>query len=94
MVGSAIYRHMQAEKYRGMIIRSHDELNLLDQAAVRSFFQNEKVDAVILAAAKVGGGPNARWCARTRQTAARVRPFEGIQKEERNLWSRMIRPGL
>jgi GDP-L-fucose synthase len=55
MVGSAIYRHLQAENYRNIVTRSHHELDLVNQAAVRHFFQNEKIAAVILAAAKVGG---------------------------------------
>ena len=55
MVGSAIYRHLQAENYGNIVTRSHHELDLVNQAAVRNFFQNEKIDAVILAAAKVGG---------------------------------------
>jgi GDP-L-fucose synthase len=55
MVGSAIYRRLQAENYQDIITRSHDELDLINQAAVRHFFENEKIDAVILAAAKVGG---------------------------------------
>ena len=55
MVGSAIYRCLQAENYTTIITRSHDELDLINQAAVRDFFENEKIDAVILAAARVGG---------------------------------------
>ena len=55
MVGSAIYRCLQAENYHNIVTRSHAELDLVDQAAVRFFFDNEKIDAVILAAAKVGG---------------------------------------
>ena len=55
MVGSAIYRSLQAENYRHIITRPHDELDLVNQAAVRHFFENEKIDTVILAAAKVGG---------------------------------------
>jgi GDP-L-fucose synthase len=55
MVGSAIYRHLQAENYGNIVTRSHHELDLINQAAVRHFFQNEKITAVILAAAKVGG---------------------------------------
>ena len=41
MVGSAIYRYLQVENYRNIITRSHDELDLVDQAAVRYFFQDE-----------------------------------------------------
>ncbi|MEJ2100283.1 MAG: GDP-L-fucose synthase [Desulfobacterales bacterium] len=55
MVGSAIYRRLQAENYHNIVTRTHEELDLIDQAAVRRFFENEKIDAVILAAAKVGG---------------------------------------
>ena len=55
MVGSAIYRRLQSENYLNIITRSHDELDLLNQTAVRRFYENEKIDAVILAAAKVGG---------------------------------------
>ena len=54
MVGSAILRLLEA---RGVdvVTRTRGELNLADQAAVRGFMQAEKPDAVILAAAKVGG---------------------------------------
>lgn len=54
MVGSAIVRKLEA---RGIapIVRSHAELDLTDQAAVREFMEEERPDAVILAAAKVGG---------------------------------------
>ncbi len=55
MVGSAIYRRLLAENYDNIITRSHAELDLVNQAAVHNFFENEKIDAVILAAAKVGG---------------------------------------
>jgi nucleoside-diphosphate-sugar epimerase len=54
MVGGAILRQLQA-KGADVITRSHKALDLTDQAAVRGFFQTEKPDAVILAAAKVGG---------------------------------------
>jgi len=55
MVGSAIHRRLRADNYSRIITRSHDELDLVNQSAVRHFFENEKIDAVILAAAKVGG---------------------------------------
>jgi nucleoside-diphosphate-sugar epimerase len=54
MVGSAILRQLEA-KGADVITRSRDLLDLTDQTAVRAFFQAEKPDAVILAAAKVGG---------------------------------------
>ncbi|KRA67543.1 GDP-L-fucose synthase [Agrobacterium sp. LC34] len=54
MVGGAILRQLQAQGAE-IICRTHAELNLVDQAAVRAFFEAERPDAVILAAAKVGG---------------------------------------
>jgi nucleoside-diphosphate-sugar epimerase len=55
MVGSAIVRQLQAQGCANIITRTHAELDLTQQAAVTDFFQTEKPDVVILAAAKVGG---------------------------------------
>jgi GDP-L-fucose synthase len=55
MVGAAIARHLQQQGDSNILSRSHGELDLTDQVAVRSFFQAEKPDQVYLAAAKVGG---------------------------------------
>jgi GDP-L-fucose synthase len=55
MVGSAVVRHLQGHGFSNIITRSHSQLDLTDQAAVRRFFQGEKIDRVVLAAAKVGG---------------------------------------
>lgn len=55
MVGSAIVRALEALGHDRIITRTHAELDLTDQAAVRDFFATEKPDAVYLAAAKVGG---------------------------------------
>ncbi len=55
MVGSAIYRKLQALGYSNIISRTSKELDLRDQQAVKSFFETEKPDYVFLAAAKVGG---------------------------------------
>lgn len=54
MVGSAILMRLRAQGVE-TVMRSHAELDLTDQAAVRGFLQTERPDAVILAAAKVGG---------------------------------------
>ena len=54
MVGGAILRRLQARGAE-VITRTHAELDLTDQSAVRAFLQAERPDAVILAAAKVGG---------------------------------------
>jgi GDP-L-fucose synthase len=55
MVGGAILRALQARGETNVITRTHAELDLIDQAAVRAFMQAERPDVVILAAAKVGG---------------------------------------
>ncbi|MGR0185232.1 GDP-L-fucose synthase family protein [Azospirillum aestuarii] len=55
LVGSAIVRRLVADGYDDLVLRGRDELDLTDQAAVRAFFDREKIDYVILAAAKVGG---------------------------------------
>ena len=57
MAGSAILRYLQAKGLgmQDVIVRTHRELDLISQAAVRVFFQQEKPDQVYLAAAKVGG---------------------------------------
>lgn len=55
MVGSAIIRLLQKLGCTNLTTRSHSELDLTDQAAVRAFFATQKIDRVVLAAAKVGG---------------------------------------
>ncbi|WP_171180991.1 GDP-L-fucose synthase [Ruegeria sp. HKCCD8929] len=59
MVGGAILRQLEARKAQGealeLITRTHAELDLTDQAAVRGFMETERPDVVILAAARVGG---------------------------------------
>ena len=55
LVGSAIVRSLERKGYKNVIGRTHSELDLKDQVAVRNFFETEKPDVVVLAAAKVGG---------------------------------------
>ena len=55
MVGSAIVRNLQEKGYANIVTHTHKELDLTNQAAVQSFFEQEKPDQVYLAAAKVGG---------------------------------------
>jgi GDP-L-fucose synthase len=55
LVGSAIYRELQRQGFSHIIGKSRSELNLLDTAAVQSFFERERPEYVFLAAAKVGG---------------------------------------
>ena len=55
MVGGAILRQLQENSEAEIITRTHSQLDLTDQTAVRGFMQVERPDVVILAAAKVGG---------------------------------------
>lgn len=55
MVGSAIVRQLTQRSDVELVLKSRTELDLLNQAAVQHFFENEKIDQVYLAAAKVGG---------------------------------------
>ena len=55
LVGSAIWKNLLSKGYTNLIGRKHDELNLQDSIAVNAFFEKEKPEYVILAAAKVGG---------------------------------------
>ncbi|WP_155950884.1 NAD-dependent epimerase/dehydratase family protein, partial [Pseudoalteromonas sp. 6BO_GOM-1096m] len=55
MVGSAIVRQLASNPDINLITKDRSELNLLDQNAVGLFFENNKIDQVYLAAAKVGG---------------------------------------
>jgi GDP-L-fucose synthase len=53
MVGSAIVRLLSQREDVELVLRSRDELNLLDSAQVQAFFASERIDQVYLAAAKV-----------------------------------------
>ena len=55
MVGSAIVRVLRSQGHSGLITRTHAELDLCDQARVRTFFEAEEPDQVYVAAARVGG---------------------------------------
>jgi GDP-L-fucose synthase len=55
LVGSAIVRRLEAEGCSNLLLRTRDELDLLNQSAVQSFFEQERPEIVVLAAAKVGG---------------------------------------
>jgi GDP-L-fucose synthase len=55
LVGSAILRLLDKKGYSNIIVRSHSQLNLLDNESVREFFNLEKPEVVFLAAARVGG---------------------------------------
>lgn len=55
MVGSAIVRNLRSSGYSNILVRTHQELDLLEQQAVFRFLETEKPDYIFIAAAKVGG---------------------------------------
>ena len=55
LVGSAIWNNLKSRGYNNLVGRTHSELDLTDQIAVKKFFDDERPDAVVLAAAFVGG---------------------------------------
>ena len=55
LVGSAIWNNLKEKGYNNLIVRNHSELDLTNQLQVRSFFDTERPEAVVLAAAHVGG---------------------------------------
>ncbi|MES2986087.1 MAG: GDP-L-fucose synthase [Patescibacteria group bacterium] len=55
MVGSGIWKELEHQGYTNLVGKTHTELDLLDSVAVKNFFEVEKPEYVILAAAKVGG---------------------------------------
>ena len=55
LVGSAIVRRLQAEGFNHLVLRTHAELDLTDQAATELFFHREQIDYVFVAAGLVGG---------------------------------------
>jgi GDP-L-fucose synthase len=55
LVGSGVVRALQGQGYKNILLRTHQELDLTENAAVRNFFQRERPDAVVMAAARVGG---------------------------------------
>lgn len=55
LVGSAIVRRLRAEGADNLLLRTHEELDLTDQAATEAFYASEKPDYVFLCAARVGG---------------------------------------
>jgi GDP-L-fucose synthase len=55
MVGSAVVTALERGGYRNLLVRTHEQLDLTEQSAVREFFREHRPQAVILAAARVGG---------------------------------------
>lgn len=80
LVGSAFVRKLREQGYHNLVLRTHAELDLLDQAAVQSFFAQEQPEYVIDAAAKVGG-------IRANSEAPANFFYENMQMEQNLIWS-------
>lgn len=80
LVGSAFVRKLREQGFHNLVLRTHRELELLDQAAVEAFFAQEKPDYVIDAAAKVGG-------IRANSEAPADFFYENMQIEQNLIWS-------
>lgn len=62
LVGSAIVRKLRSSGFKNLVLKTRKELNLTDYSSVKNFFEHEKPDYVILAAAKCGGiGSNSKY---------------------------------
>jgi GDP-L-fucose synthase len=55
LVGAAVVRALRQQGYGNLVVRTHREVDLTEQAAVRGFFERERPQAVVMAAARVGG---------------------------------------
>lgn len=55
LIGSALVRKLHEQGYFNLVLKTHAELDLFDQARVKAFYESERPDVVIVAAAKVGG---------------------------------------
>lgn len=80
LVGSAIVRTLQEQGYNNIVLRTRSELDLLNQAAVKEFFDTEKPDYVIDSAAKVGG-------IKANMTYPAEFLYENLQIQNNLIWS-------
>lgn len=80
LVGSAIVRKLQDEGYTNLVLRTRQELDLMDQVAVEAFFESEKPEYVIDSAAKVGG-------IKANMTYPAEFLYENLQIQNNLIWS-------
>lgn len=80
LVGSAFVRRLRAQGYHNLVLRTHGELDLLNQQAVADFFAQEKPEYVIDAAARVGG-------IRANTEAPAEFFYENMEMEQNLIWS-------
>ncbi len=80
LVGAAIVRRLQSEDYTNLVLRTRQELDLMDQGAVKVFFETEKPEYVIDSAAKVGG-------IKANMTYPAEFLYENLQIQNNLIWS-------
>jgi len=80
LVGSAIVRKLEKEGYENLVLRTRQELDLMDQVAVEAFFESEKPEYVIDSAAKVGG-------IKANMTYPAEFLYENLQIQNNLIWS-------
>lgn len=80
LVGSAIVRKLQQEGYENLVLRTRQQLDLMDQVAVEAFFESEKPEYVIDSAAKVGG-------IKANMTYPAEFLYENLQIQNNLIWS-------
>lgn len=80
LVGAAVTRRLQNEGYNNLVLRSHAELDLMEQSAVANFFMDEKPEYVIDSAAKVGG-------IKANMTYPAEFLYENLQIQNNLIWS-------
>lgn len=80
LVGSAFVRKLKESGYNNLVLKTHKELDLTDQKAVETFFESEKPEYVIDAAAKVGG-------IKANSEAPAEFFYENMQMEQNLIWS-------
>lgn len=80
LVGSAFVRQLQRQGYKNLILKTHEEMDLTNQTMVKCFFETERPDVVIDAAAKVGGiKANSEYMAEFY--------YENMQIQQNLIWS-------
>lgn len=80
LVGAAIVRKLESEGFTNLLLRSRQELDLMDQIAVREFFETEKPEYVVDSAAKVGG-------IKANMTYPTEFLYENLQIQNNLIWS-------
>ena len=92
LVGSAIVRAFNRKGYEHIVGRTHTELDLTEQSDVRAFFEVERPDVVVLAAAKVGGiNANNTSPAEFAYSNMQIMVLNGIMRKAASLTNKVVK---